>query len=71
MKWRPAAHSFAGDNPDPLTAAVVHTFRSRDGRDMDRYALLPPLRRDPDDGREDPRSDHDPKLSPSIGGARR
>ena len=51
---RPSADSFGRDAADPSAAAVVHAFRSTDGGDADRYALLPPLRRNRDDGREDP-----------------
>ncbi len=51
---RPSADSFGRDAADPPAAAVVHAFRFTDGGDADRYALLPPLRRNRDDGREVP-----------------
>jgi hypothetical protein len=51
---RSSADSFGGDAADPPAAAVVHAFRSTDGGYADRLALLPPLRRDRDNGREDP-----------------
>ena len=38
------ADSIAGDAVDPPAAAMVHALRSIDGRDADRYAMLPPLR---------------------------